>query len=189
MLIKEKQMLFSKRILLREFEEEDWRAVHKYASQKIVSQYHPWGPNTERESIAYVNEAMYEAKINPRVRFAFAIVENRSGELIGAGELFIRSSSHREGEIGYVIHPRYWGSGYATEAANILFNFGFSTLKLHRIFATCDPRNKASEKVLKKMGMTLEGRIRESILLKDGWRDSLLFGMLEQEWPLKKGLG
>jgi [ribosomal protein S5]-alanine N-acetyltransferase len=36
--------------------------------------------------------------------------------------------------------------------------------------------------------MTLEGRIRESILLKDGWRDSLLFSMLEHEWEHKKGL-
>jgi [ribosomal protein S5]-alanine N-acetyltransferase len=182
-------MLTGKRIMLREFEEEDWKAVHKYASQEIVSQYQPWGPNTEKETIAYVHEAMNEAKINPRVRFAFAIVETQSEEMIGAGELFIRSSTNREGEIGYIIHPAYWGSGYATEAANMLFNFGFSTLKLHRIFATCDPRNKASEKVLKKIGMTLEGRIRESILLKDGWRDSLLFGMLEQEWSLKKGLG
>lgn len=181
-------MLSGKRIRLREFEEEDWKAVHKYASQKIVSQYQPWGLNTEKESITYVNEALKEAKINPRVRFAFAIVENKSGEMIGAGELFIRSSINREGEVGYVIHPGYWGSGYATEAANILFNFGFSTLKLHRIFAPCDPRNEASEKVLKKIGMTLEGRVRESILLKDGWRDSLLFGMLEQEWSLKKGL-
>jgi [ribosomal protein S5]-alanine N-acetyltransferase len=150
MLIKEKHMLSGKRIFLREFEEEDWKAVHNYASQKIVSQYQPWGTNTKKESIAYVNEAINEAKSNPRVRFAFAIVKNQSGELL------IRSSSHREGEIGYVIHPGFWGSGYATEAANILFNFGFSTLKLHRIFATCDPRNKASEKGLKKIGMTLE---------------------------------
>ncbi|OOE12799.1 GNAT family N-acetyltransferase [Fictibacillus arsenicus] len=181
-------MLAGKRIMLREFEEEDWKAVHKYASQEIVSQYQPWGPNTEKDSIAYVNEAINESKNNPRVRFAFAIVENRSGEMIGAGELCIRSSANREGEIGYVIHPGYWGFGYATETANILINFGFSTLKLHRIFATCDPRNKASEKVLKKISMTLEGRLRESIRLKDGWRDSLLFSMLEQEWSLKKGL-
>lgn len=181
-------MLEGERIILRELEKEDWKAVHTYASQEIVSQYQLWGPNTEKESMAYVKEAMNDAKIHPRVRFAFAVVEKQSGEMIGAGELFIRSSINREGEIGYVIHPGYWGSGYATETATILISFGFSTLKLHRIFATCDPRNKASEKVLLKIPMTLEGRIRESILLKDGWRDSLLFSTLDHEWSQIKGL-
>jgi [ribosomal protein S5]-alanine N-acetyltransferase len=115
-------------------------------------------------------------------------VETQSGEMIGAGEILIRSATNRESEVGYVIHPGYWGLGYATEAATLLINFGFTALKLHRIFATCDPRNKASKRVLTKISMTLEGRIRESILLKDGWRDSLLFSMLEHEWEHKKGL-
>jgi [ribosomal protein S5]-alanine N-acetyltransferase len=181
-------MLSGERIKLRELTEEDWKAVHNYASQEIVSQYQPWGPNTESDSITYVNEAIIEAKNYPRVRFAYAIVETQSGEMIGAGEILIRSATNREGEIGYVIHPGYWGLGYATEAATLLINFGFTALKLHRIFATCDPRNKGSKRVLTKISMTLEGRIRESILLKDGWRDSLLFSMLEHEWEHKKGL-
>ncbi|MGE7623855.1 GNAT family N-acetyltransferase [Viridibacillus sp. NPDC096237] len=64
----------------------------------------------------------------------------------------------------------------------ILIEFGFGTLNLHRIFATCDPRNVGSSKVLKKIGMTKEGRIREDLLLKDGWRDSLLYSIIEHEW-------
>jgi [ribosomal protein S5]-alanine N-acetyltransferase len=87
-----------------------------------------------------------------------------------------------------VLHPDYWGKGIATEAGQLLLKFGFEDLQLHRLFATCDPRNKASEKVLKKLDMTLEGVLREIILLKDGWRDSLLFSMLEHEWTDKKGL-
>ncbi|GEM_PF-3054096 len=43
-------------------------------------------------------------------------------------------------------------------------------------------RNVGSYKVLEKIGMTKEGRIREDLLLKDGWRDSLLYSILEQEW-------
>jgi RimJ/RimL family protein N-acetyltransferase len=72
--------------------------------------------------------------------------------------------------------------GYATEVSKLLIEFGFETLNLHRIFATCDPRNVGSYKVLEKIGMTKEGRIREDLLLKDGWRDSLLYSILEQEW-------
>ncbi|MED1864882.1 GNAT family protein [Fictibacillus nanhaiensis] len=175
-------MLKTSRILFREIVAEDWRSIHQYASQEIVSQYQPWGPNLENDSIAYVNEVMNDAKKNPRIRYAFAIVENHSKKLIGAGELQITSLTNRVGEIGYVIHPDYWGKGFATETGQLLLKFGFEDVQLHRIFATCDPRNKASEKVLMKLDMKLEGKMRENILLKDGWRDSLLFSMLEHEW-------
>ncbi|MGA4720921.1 GNAT family N-acetyltransferase [Fictibacillus nanhaiensis] len=181
-------MLNSKRIRFREMVSEDWKAIHRYASQEMVSQYQPWGPNREKDSIAYVNEVINDANRNPRKRYAFAVVEKQSNLLIGAGELQISSFSNRVGEIGYVFHPDYWGKGFATEAGQLLLRFGFEVLQLHRIFATCDPRNKASEKVLKKLDMTLEGVLRESILLKDGWRDSILFSMLEHEWTDKKGL-
>jgi RimJ/RimL family protein N-acetyltransferase len=72
--------------------------------------------------------------------------------------------------------------GFATEVAKLLIEFGFRELNLHRIYATCDPRNIGSSKVLEKIGMSKEGRIREDLLIKDGWRDSLLFSILEQEW-------
>lgn len=175
-------MLKTDHILLREMVSEDWKAIHQYASQEIVSQYQPWGPNSVNDSISYVTEVIEDSKKVPRDRFAYAIIETKSAKLIGTGELIIKSLTNREGEIGYVIHPDYWGKGYATEAAQLLLKLGFTVLNLHRIFATCDPRNQASEKVLSKLSMTFEGRIRESILLKDGWRDSLLFSMLEDEW-------
>ncbi|MET3729547.1 RimJ/RimL family protein N-acetyltransferase [Fictibacillus halophilus] len=181
-------MLKTTRILFREMVAEDWKAIHQYASKEIVSQYQPWGPNQEDDSIAYVNEVINDAKKKPRIRYAFAVVEKQSNMLIGGGEIQITSLTNRVGEIGYVIHPDYWGKGFATETGRLLLKFGFENLQLHRIFATCDPRNQASEKVLKKLDMKLEGKMRETILLKDGWRDSLLFSMLKHEWLDKKGL-
>ncbi|CAH1059687.1 hypothetical protein PAECIP111894_05899 [Paenibacillus pseudetheri] len=88
----------------------------------------------------------------------------------------------RSGEIGYTVHPDVWGQGVATAAAGLMLNFGFEELHLHRIYATCDPRNSGSSKVLTKIGMTYEGRLRDALLIKDGWRDSLMFSMLEHEW-------
>lgn len=76
------------------------------------------------------------------------------------------------------------GKGIATEVASLLIDFGFKKLKLHRIFATCDPRNIGSFKVLEKVGMTMEGRIRQDVLIRDGLRDSLLYSVLEDEWKM-----
>ncbi|KAB7665406.1 GNAT family N-acetyltransferase [Bacillus sp. B1-b2] len=174
--------LKSDRITLREMEEMDWIDVHQYASKEKVCQYQPWGPNTEEESKDFVKQVIVDAKKETRTRFVFAIMEKKTERMIGSVEFHIQDITNKTGEIGYIINPEAWGNGFATEAASILLEFGFTQFKLHRIYATCDPRNLASSRVLEKIGMTKEGRLRENMLLKEGWRDSLLFSILEQEW-------
>ncbi|GLX06180.1 hypothetical protein Misp03_31070 [Microbispora sp. NBRC 16548] len=53
---------------------------------------------------------------------------------------------------------------------------------MHRVYATCDPRNTASAAVLNKLGMTYEGHLRHTMKLRDGWRDSAIFSILATEW-------
>lgn len=118
----------------------------------------------------------------PRTRFALAIIYN--DVLVGTGELSIRDLTNKVGEVSYIVNPDYWNKGIATEVATMLIDFGFNQHQLHRIFATCDPRNIGSLKVLEKVGMVLEGRIRENLFIKDGWRDSLLYSVLEYEWKM-----
>jgi len=69
-----------------------------------------------------------------------------------------------------------------TEAAQIIVGFGFEELSLHRIYATCDPANVRSAKVMEKLGMRWEGHFREHQFVKGTWRDSLLYAVLEHEW-------
>lgn len=82
------------------------------------------------------------------------------------------------------MHPAYWGQGFATEMANVLLAFGFEQLGMHRIFATCDPENIASFNVLEKAGFQSEGRIRDHLRINGGWRDSLIYSMLRDEWQV-----
>ena len=178
--------LASSRLILRELAIEDWPAVHDYASRAEVCRYQPWGPNTPDESRAFVEAAVTSSVASPRARYALALTLATTGRLIGVGELNVRSVSFRTGEIGYIVHPDLWGQGYATEAAAALLRFGFDELGLHRIYATCDPRNVASGRVLQKCGMAHEGRRRHDMLLCDGWRDSDLYAILEGEWRARR---
>lgn len=82
------------------------------------------------------------------------------------------------------MHPAYWGQGFATEMANVLLAFDFEQLGMHRIFATCDPKNIASFSVLEKAGFQSEGRIRDHLRINGGWRDSLIYSMLRDEWQV-----
>jgi RimJ/RimL family protein N-acetyltransferase len=177
--------LQSTHLLLRDFVAEDWRDVYAYTSLPEACRFEPWGPYSAEEARALVQGRIEAAGVKPRTAFGLAVVYPKAGTVIGEGGLAIHSQSFRSGEISYIIHPEFWGHGFATEVASTLLSFGFTTLKLHRIFATCDPRNVASERVLQKLGMHYEGRMRESMLLRDGWRDSVLYSLLEQEWPTR----
>ncbi|MDA2462650.1 GNAT family N-acetyltransferase [Bacillus cereus group sp. MYBK65-1] len=160
------------RFKLREIEENDWKDIHIYTSQSIVYRYQAWGHNSETETKEFVNQVLQDASKVLRSRFSFALVELEYERVVGAGEITIRDFTNREGEIGYNINPDYWGKGLAMEVTKLLITFGFEELNLHRIFATCDPRNIGSKKVLEKNEMMKEGRIR----------DSLLYSILKQEW-------
>jgi len=179
--------LESERFYLREFQESDWMDVHEYASQEVVSRYQAWGPNSPEESKAFVAGVLSDAKKLPRARFMFAVALKENGKVVGAGEIIIEDGVNKAGAIGYVSNPAFWGQGIATETAKLLLHFGFGELGLHRIYATYDPRNSASKTVLKKIGMVKEGIMRENLLMKEGWRDSLLYAVLEQEWKSAAG--
>lgn len=111
-----------------------------------------------------------------QIRYAFTLDE----QVVGCGELNLRGNE--QGEIGYTVHPDYWRRGIATRAAREIVRMGFADHGLHRVFATCDPRNEASAGVLTSLGMRFENRMREAKMIRDGWRDSDLYALLVSEF-------
>ncbi len=170
------------RLRLRELDESDWRAVHEYAADPEVIRYVQFGPNTVEETRSFIARAMSHRSEEPRTSYTLAIVLKDEGRLIGTCGLNVSSPENREGWIGYCLNRRFWGKGYAPEAARALLGWGFVDLGLHRITATCDPENTRSVRVLEKIGMLREGRLRQHKLVKGRWRDSYVYAMLEQEW-------
>ncbi|RIW37267.1 N-acetyltransferase [Bacillus salacetis] len=170
------------RIILRELRESDWQDIHDYASQEKASRFQEWGPNTEEETKRFLSVALEDAVASPRSRFILGITIQTDSRLIGAAEINIRDFHNQSGEIGYIINPEYWGMGFAAEAAGLMIGFGFKELKLHRIYAKCHPDNEASIRVMEKSGMQREGTLRDHLKINDGWRDSRLYSILENEW-------
>jgi [ribosomal protein S5]-alanine N-acetyltransferase len=64
-----------------------------------------------------------------------------------------------------------------------LLQYGFETLHLHRIIATCQPENVASCRVVEKLGMRREAHFRKCVRRPDnGWWDEYFYALLEGEW-------
>lgn len=151
----------------------DTDAVHDWARLPESCRYQAWGPNTYEQTQAYVRAAVAA----PPDRLVFGVLVN--GEVVGSAELKLHGPS--TGEIAYAVHPRRWGQGIATATARELLRLGFDRHGRHRIFATCDPRNRASAAVLRRIGMRYEGRMRGTALVRDGWRDSDLYAVLADD--------
>ncbi len=168
-------------MILRECNIDDLSAFYEIDSDSEVVRYVSYGPFTLEECRRELTLHIDQQSISPRSVYYLAVVLRSEDRLIGRCVLNITSDKHREGKLGYALNRHYWGHGYVTEAARALLTFGFSTLNLHRIFATCSPDNSASEHVLQKLGMQKEGYLRENRFRRGTWRNSLLYAALAPE--------
>lgn len=172
----------TERLVLREFRPDDWESVHEYAVDPDVFHYMPWGPNSEDETRAFICRAMDARKEDPRLSFELAITLAENGRLIGGGGIRADDESFRSANMGYCLRRDAWGAGLGTESAVALISYGFEKLGVHRIWATCDSGNVRSARVLEKSGMRLEGTRRDDTWVRERWRSTHIFAVLEAEW-------
>lgn len=106
------------------------------------------------------NQTEAKEKILERIRLfderelgKFPVFLKQNGEFIGTcGIEPFDMDGQAEVELGYRICLRYWGNGYATEAATAILRHGFGDLNLEKIMALALPQNRASLRVLEKIG-------------------------------------
>ncbi len=176
--------LRTERLLLRDFEAGDVEDVQAYAADPDTVRYMDWGPNSPEETRAFLGLRIDEQMIWPRREVSLAVEVASAGRVIGAIRLGL--DNHGGGDFGYSYGSPWWGRGYASEAALALATAAFDTLGLHRLWATCDARNTGSIRVLEKLGLRREGTLRSNQNAKDGWRDTHLYAILDDEWAARR---
>jgi ribosomal-protein-alanine N-acetyltransferase len=176
--------LETERLILRPFEENDFKAVHAYASVTENVQYMVWEPNEESHTKAFILQAIAKSKEIPCNNYQYAAVLKSSKKLIGACNLAILSDG--EAEIGWILHRDYWKQGFGTEMGNRILEFGFNELGLHRIIAHCDTENYGSYRVMEHIGMRREGCFLEARpankFSEKKYGDEYSYAILRDEW-------
>jgi RimJ/RimL family protein N-acetyltransferase len=165
----------TERLVLRGFEASDWPAVLEYQSDPRYVRFYPWTHRTEEDVRAFLQMFLDYQCEDPRTKFQLAIVLLEGNRLIGNCGFRAQNVDATEGEIGYELDPRYWGHGYATEAARAMLRFGFESFGARRITATVIAENHASIRVLEKLGMQEEQRIRNNEWMKGRWWDTVIY--------------
>lgn len=168
------------RLLLRPLQLSDAPDLQRLAGDKLVAAGtflpHPYKNGLAEQWIADQEQA---CEAGAAASFAITLVENAT--FIGSIGLDI-VQSHRHARLSYWLGLPYWNQGYATEAVRVVLRYGFLQLNLHRIYSPHFQGNAASGRVLRKAGMTYEGRMREHYVRFGRFVDLEMYGMLQQEF-------
>jgi RimJ/RimL family protein N-acetyltransferase len=166
----------TERLILRPLRVEDADALHPMYSDVDASTYGSRPPTTTWEE----SRARLERSIADPTWRAWAVTLQGDDTAIGTVACYEKRQG-KVSEIGYVLKRAYWGRGFVTEAVAAMIDLLFAEGQ-RRVFADTDPDNKASTAVLERLGFTLEARLRAEWETHIGVRDSLIWGLLEDEW-------
>lgn len=175
--------IVTSRLELRPFAPADLDALYEMRSRDDVNRYLYTEPFTREEAREALADRMRRVALEAEGdRLVLAVVLRDSGAVIGDVVLVWLSEEHRQGELGFTLHPDHHGRGYAGEAAVELLRLGFEELGLHRIIGRCDGRNAASARLMERLGMRREAHLRENEFVKGEWTDELVYALLASEW-------
>lgn len=110
----------------------------------------------------------------------------RAGEDVALGWVNAHRRREKVSEIGYILNRSAWGQGIAREAVTMLLDQLLITEGQRRVFADADPENAASIGLLTSLGFQQEGHLRAEWKTHIGVRDSLIFGLLRDEWQARR---
>jgi ribosomal-protein-alanine N-acetyltransferase len=177
----------TERLILRDFKNSDWGALHVLYMKPETVKYNPSGyPENEEASKAIVGGWARQADNAAREKYTAAIISKADLKFVGVISLDLGDRKYWKGEIWYKLLPDCWGQGLATEATKAMLAFGFEQLQLHRVECGCSIHNIASYKVMEKVGMTREGMKRKVLPLGNDWHDGYIYAILEEEYSSNK---
>ena len=159
--------ILSARLLLRRPRPDDLEAMFAIMSDPRAMRYWSTLPHADREVTATWLDRMLARNADGGEDFLIEFEDHVVGN-VGAGRL---------PDFGFILHPDFWGRGFATEAATAYIDHAFRTTAAERLIADVDPRNQASLRLLGELGFVETGRAENTFLLGDEWCDSIYLAL------------
>jgi len=178
-------ILETSRLLLRPLDENDVDAIFEYCGDPEVSKLTTWQAHkSKQDSMALVEYAQgnYKKGLSEPYRI---VLKNQSTKVIGTVGWFWNTKPHKSIEIAYALARPFWGKGLIVEASKVLINEALNKNDIHRISSRCISENKASQRVVEKLGMRLEGTLRQSMFVKNRFVDITHLSMTRQDWEYR----
>ncbi len=173
--------LTTKRLLLRQIEPGDAEAIFATFSDEEVMEFYGQMPHQsvdDSHELIRQQQAWYARHEGIR----WGITLKGEDRVIGSCGFYLFDEDSHHAETGYELNRAFWRQGIMTEAMSAILTYAFSELGLHRIEAVVDDVNERSKELLRKLGFTLEGTLRQRFYFRDRYWDENYFGLLKDEW-------
>jgi ribosomal-protein-alanine N-acetyltransferase len=154
-------ILETKRLILRQFTTDDMEFILEQVNEPS------WIQNIGDRGVRTLDDARAYILNGPAASYAkngfglWLVALKETGESIGMCGL-IKRDALEDVDIGYAFLPRFWGKGYAVEAARAVRDYAKEVIGLRRLVAIVDPANESSIRVLEKIGLKFERMVRLS---------------------------
>jgi RimJ/RimL family protein N-acetyltransferase len=178
-MIKMSHFSTGERIYLRPHEEEDINLFEKWFNdpEYRVLEGYPL-PQNKVELKRFFEEMCKDEK---GVYLGISLQEN--DRLIGSVSLFGIDRISRSVEFGIGIGEKdCWGKGYGTEAINLILDYCFDTLNMHRVWLRVRDYNQRAIRCYERAGFRREGILRESLYISGAYHDQVCMSLLKEEW-------
>jgi len=169
--------LETERLILRDISINDAPEIYFLRSDATVLTYLDKKPDdSEAVSIEWIRMVKKNQEDNNSI--LWGITEKGNNRLIGTISFWRLIKEHYRAEIGYVLHPDYYGKGIMPEAMKAVLNYGFEKMQLHSVEANVNPANTGSIKALEKNGFVREAYFRENYYHDGKFLDSAIYSLV-----------
>jgi len=179
-----------RKVILRPPQYSDWKAwADERKKNKLYLQ--PWEPLwsiNELERSSFVKRVrMFERLSHNDQAYSFLIYKSDNEDFIGEVNISnVQRGIIQSCTIGYWIAKDCEGKGMMSESLELVKEFIFNELKLHRIEAACLPHNIPSLKLLLKNGFIKEGTARKLLKINDKWQDHTVLSFILDDFKKSK---
>jgi [ribosomal protein S5]-alanine N-acetyltransferase len=172
----------TERLVLGDLCSGDLPDLRRIARDRELMQYVLIWLENDEQIARFLRHAIDEAGCKDRMDYVLAARMKETNAFAGLTFIEIDRELKSTGEVGIVLLPEFCNAGYGSEILRAYLAFGFKTLGLHRVYGKCDELNHTSASLMEKCGLKYEGTLREHVWLRDHWRSTRYYGMLDGEY-------
>ena len=178
--------LETERLILRKFVPEDAEYMFRnWASDPTVTEFMTWPPHPSVEESRRIVGMWIDSYARPE-NYQWAIELKEIREPIGSINVVRMNENVDECELGWCLGRQWWGRSIMPEAASAVVKYLFEAVGANRVAARHAVENAKSGRVMQKIGMAMEGVLRQSDVSNHGLEDMAQYSILASEYQQKR---
>jgi ribosomal-protein-alanine N-acetyltransferase len=173
-------MLTGERVVLRDLRPSDATSLFTLLTTEEVARFISPPPSTVEGFERFIAWAHRQRQAGAYACFAVTLPDNDTA--IGIFQLRELEPGFGTAEWGFAIGSAFWGTGVFQQAAELLLEFAFECVGVHRLEARAAVKNGRGNSALQKIGAVQEGVLRKSFLRNGQYLDQVLYAIVDDDW-------